>query len=150
MRSRASVLGWAICLLSLLVVATTAGLAIVNHDAIHSLDQANVVEIAVPIGYAILGSLVVGQQPGNALRTRAGAAAAGAAARMKGRNATSTPARCNVSRYLFAVAWSTSRFSSRGLPSSIASIASGVLLNSCAIAAAAAAGVMPSANLPER
>jgi len=67
MRSRASVLGWAICLLSLLVVATTAGLAIVNHDAIHSLDQANVVEIAVPIGYAILGSLVVGQQPGNAL-----------------------------------------------------------------------------------
>ena len=43
------------------------GLAIVNLDAIHDVDEANAIEIVLPIGFAILGGLVASRQPGNAL-----------------------------------------------------------------------------------
>jgi hypothetical protein len=66
-RSRASLAGWAICVLTLLVVATTVALVIANRASIHGVDQVNTIEIVLPIGYAILGGLVVSQQPRNAL-----------------------------------------------------------------------------------
>jgi len=65
--SRASLAGWAICVLTLLVVATTVALVIANRASIHGVDQVNTIEIVLPIGYAILGGLVVSQQPRNAL-----------------------------------------------------------------------------------
>jgi len=60
-------LAWAICLVTLAVVVGAIGLAIVNFDAIHDIDQANAIEIVLPIGFAILGALVASRQPRNAL-----------------------------------------------------------------------------------
>jgi len=67
MRSRAALAGWAICVLTLLVVATTITLTVLNRASIQSLEQINAVEIVLPISYAILGGLVVAQQPRSAL-----------------------------------------------------------------------------------
>lgn len=67
MRSRATTAGWAICGLTLLVVATTLLLIYVNRGSIRSLDQVNLIEIILPISYAILGGLAVAYQPRNAL-----------------------------------------------------------------------------------
>ncbi len=60
-------MAWGICLITLAVVAGAIGLAIVNLDAIHDVDEANAIEIVLPIGFAILGGLVASRQPGNAL-----------------------------------------------------------------------------------
>ena len=67
MRSRAALAGWAICVLTLLVVVTTITLTVINRASIHSLEQINAVEIVLPISYAVLGGLVVAQQPRSAL-----------------------------------------------------------------------------------
>src|ERR1044071_8528177 len=67
MRSGARLAGWAICGLTLVVVATTIALVIANHDSLRGLEQLNLIEIVLPTAYAILGALVVGQQPRNAL-----------------------------------------------------------------------------------
>ena len=58
---------WAICFGTLGIVAVAIGLAIVNLEAIHDIDEANAIEIVLPIGFAILGGLVASRQPGNAL-----------------------------------------------------------------------------------
>jgi class 3 adenylate cyclase len=42
-------------------------LAVINRDSIHSPDDANLLEIVLPIGFGILGILVATRQPGNAL-----------------------------------------------------------------------------------
>ena len=65
--ARTRLLAWGICLLTLLVIATTATLAFLNRDSIGSISEANAIEIVVPIGYAILGALVASRQPGNAM-----------------------------------------------------------------------------------
>jgi class 3 adenylate cyclase len=58
---------WALCVLTLLIVAAAILLVIVNRQSIHDLDAANAIEIVLPIGFAILGGLVASRQPGNAL-----------------------------------------------------------------------------------
>jgi class 3 adenylate cyclase len=60
-------LAWGLCLLTLATVAGAIGLAIVNHEAIQDIDEANAIEIVLPIGFAILGGLAASRQPGNAL-----------------------------------------------------------------------------------
>jgi class 3 adenylate cyclase len=64
---RTSVLAWALCASSLLIVAGTATLAIVNRGTIHDPEQANAIEIVLPIGFALLGGLVASRQPRNVL-----------------------------------------------------------------------------------
>jgi class 3 adenylate cyclase len=64
---RTSVLAWTLCVASLLIVAGAAGLVIVNRDAIDDIEQANAIEIVLPIGFALLGGLVASGQPRNVL-----------------------------------------------------------------------------------
>jgi class 3 adenylate cyclase len=59
------VLAWSITGLTLAVVAAAAFLVFVNRDTIHSLEQANIIEIVLPIGFALLGGLVASRLPGN-------------------------------------------------------------------------------------
>jgi class 3 adenylate cyclase len=51
------------CLLALLVVATTAGLAFLNRESIANIDEANAIEMVLPVGFAILGGFVASRQP---------------------------------------------------------------------------------------
>ncbi|HEY7464663.1 MAG TPA: adenylate/guanylate cyclase domain-containing protein [Candidatus Limnocylindria bacterium] len=67
MRRNATVAGWAICLLTLLVVAATVVLTILNAPSLTGWEQVNLIETVLPTAYAILGGLVVSQQPRNAL-----------------------------------------------------------------------------------
>jgi class 3 adenylate cyclase len=60
-------LAWGICLLTLAVVAGAIVLVVINRDSIHNADQANVIEIVLPISFALLGALVASQQPRNLL-----------------------------------------------------------------------------------
>jgi class 3 adenylate cyclase len=60
-------LAWGTCLLTLLVVVAATVLAIINRDSIHSPGEANAIQIVLPIGFSILGALVVSTQPRNAL-----------------------------------------------------------------------------------
>ncbi|HEX6139789.1 MAG TPA: adenylate/guanylate cyclase domain-containing protein [Candidatus Limnocylindria bacterium] len=60
-------LAWSICVLTLLVVATTITLVVLNRASIGSIDQANPIEIVLPAAYAILGGLVASRQPRNAV-----------------------------------------------------------------------------------
>ena len=67
MTARARPIAWSVCIATLLVVAATAGLVILNRDSIRSLFEASPIEIVLPIGYAILGWLVASRQPTNAM-----------------------------------------------------------------------------------
>jgi hypothetical protein len=58
-------LAWPLCVVGLLTAVGTAALAFVNRSAMHSLDQANPVEIILPIGYAIIGALLASRKPRN-------------------------------------------------------------------------------------
>jgi class 3 adenylate cyclase len=49
------------------VAAAAAALAVFNRDSIRNLFEANVVEIVVPISWAVLGGLVASRQPRNAM-----------------------------------------------------------------------------------
>jgi class 3 adenylate cyclase len=49
------------------MAAAALALAIANRASITSPDEANAVQIVLPIGFAILGGLVTSRQPGNAL-----------------------------------------------------------------------------------
>ena len=60
-------LAWGFSLLTLTVVAAAIVLVVINRESIDDPDQANVIEIVLPIGFAILGGLVASRQPGNAL-----------------------------------------------------------------------------------
>jgi class 3 adenylate cyclase len=63
----APILAWGIAVLTLVIVTSAATLAFLNRATIHSLDEASLVEIILPIGFAILGGLVASRFPGNAL-----------------------------------------------------------------------------------
>jgi len=63
----ARVVAWTIAVLTLLMVAIAALLAFVNRASIRSLDEADAIEIVLPIGFAILGALVASRQPRNAM-----------------------------------------------------------------------------------
>ena len=58
-------LAWTIAALALLGVAATATMAILNRSVIHTVDQADPIEIVLPIGYAIMGALVAIRRPRN-------------------------------------------------------------------------------------
>jgi class 3 adenylate cyclase len=60
-------LAWGLCLLSLACVAAAIGLVFANRESIHSPDDANVLEIVLPLGFAILGGMVASRQPANPL-----------------------------------------------------------------------------------
>jgi class 3 adenylate cyclase len=60
-------LAWAICLLTLAVVSAAIVLVLVNLESIQNPDQANAIEIILPIGFAILGGVVAARQPSNVL-----------------------------------------------------------------------------------
>jgi class 3 adenylate cyclase len=65
-RSARSV-AWGICLITLAVVASAIVLVIINREFIRDVDQANAIEIVLPISFAILGALVASRQPANVL-----------------------------------------------------------------------------------
>ena len=60
-------LGRALFVLSLVSGAGTVVLAVFNRESIRSPDEANAIQIVLPIGFGILGGLVTSRQPGNAL-----------------------------------------------------------------------------------
>lgn len=60
-------LAWGLCVATLACAALAIGLVYVNRDSIRQIDDANVLEIVLPIGFAILGAMVASRQPGNAL-----------------------------------------------------------------------------------
>lgn len=47
-------LAWPLGVLGLLVSAVTSTLVVLNRSAIHSLDQADPIELVLPIGYSIM------------------------------------------------------------------------------------------------
>jgi signal transduction histidine kinase len=65
--SRLRNLAWPLGVLTLLISAATATLVFLNRSAIHSFDQANPVELVLPIGYAIIGTLLASRRPRNPL-----------------------------------------------------------------------------------
>jgi hypothetical protein len=60
-------LAWGLCVATLLCVAVAIGLVVLNREFIVDLESANVLEIVLPLGFAILGGMVASRQPGNAL-----------------------------------------------------------------------------------
>ena len=64
---RAAILAWSLAGLILVVVATTAVLVFLNRDSIHNIDEANLIEIVLPIGFAFVGGLVASRLPANPL-----------------------------------------------------------------------------------
>jgi class 3 adenylate cyclase len=65
--TRAAILPWSLAALILAVVATTTVLAFLNRESIHDIDQANLIEIVLPIGLAFVGGLVASRLPANPL-----------------------------------------------------------------------------------
>jgi hypothetical protein len=59
--------GWSLTALILAIVATTATLTVLNRAWIHSLDEANLIEIVLPTGFALVGGLVASRLPRNPL-----------------------------------------------------------------------------------
>jgi class 3 adenylate cyclase len=59
------ILAWAIGLATLALVATTATLAVLNIESIASPDEANIIDMVLPVGFAILGALVAASLPRN-------------------------------------------------------------------------------------
>jgi hypothetical protein len=55
-------LAWRICFLTLAVVAVASLLVVLNRESIHSLHEANAIEIVVPVSWAVLGGLVASRQ----------------------------------------------------------------------------------------
>jgi hypothetical protein len=58
-------LAWPLGALGLLVAATVAVLAFLNRSAIHGFDDADPIEIAIPIGFSIIGALLASRRPRN-------------------------------------------------------------------------------------
>jgi signal transduction histidine kinase len=58
-------LAWPVAGLALLTVAVTATLAVMNRAAMHSFDQADPVDLILPIGVAVIGAMVASRQPRN-------------------------------------------------------------------------------------
>jgi class 3 adenylate cyclase len=61
------ILAWGTCVVTLGLVAATVVLVLLNLQTIHDPDQANLIEIVLPIGFAVLGGLVGSRQPSNRL-----------------------------------------------------------------------------------
>jgi hypothetical protein len=63
--SRLPSLAWPLGILGLLISVTVATLAYLNRSAIHGLDQADPIEMLLPIGYSIMGALLASRRPRN-------------------------------------------------------------------------------------
>jgi signal transduction histidine kinase len=63
--SRFRVLGWPIGIVCLLACATTATLGVLNRSAIHSLDNADPVEVILPVGFAVIGAMLASRRSRN-------------------------------------------------------------------------------------
>jgi class 3 adenylate cyclase len=61
------ILAWSVSLVTLGMVAATSVLVLLNLQTIRNPDEANLIEIVLPIGFAILGGLVGSRQPSNKL-----------------------------------------------------------------------------------
>jgi class 3 adenylate cyclase len=66
-RGGTAVLAWGICFATLGVVAAATTLVVLNLTSIHDTDQANLIALVLPVGFAILGGLVGSRQPENRL-----------------------------------------------------------------------------------
>jgi signal transduction histidine kinase len=62
---RTRALAWSLAALGLLAVAATAMMVVLNRSVIHSVDEADPIELILPIGYAIMGALVAIRRPRN-------------------------------------------------------------------------------------
>jgi signal transduction histidine kinase len=60
-------LAWPLGLLGLLIAAATATLVFLNRSAIHSIDQANPIGVILPIGFSLIGALLVSRRPRNTI-----------------------------------------------------------------------------------
>jgi class 3 adenylate cyclase len=60
-------LGRAVAAVALALAAVAIGLAVANRESITGPDDANAIQIVLPIGFGILGGLVTARQPGNPL-----------------------------------------------------------------------------------
>src|SRR5438105_13526181 len=60
-------LAWPLGILGLVISAATATLVVLNHSAIHSIDQASPIGVILPIGFAIIGALLVSRQSRNTI-----------------------------------------------------------------------------------
>src|SRR5689334_18498149 len=56
-------LAWPLGVLGLLIAAATATLAFLSRSALHSLDEANPIGIIVPVGFSLIGALLVSRRP---------------------------------------------------------------------------------------
>jgi signal transduction histidine kinase len=65
--SRLRHLAWPLGTLGLLVAAATATLSFLNRPALHSVDQANPNGIILPIGFSLIGALLVSRRPRNGI-----------------------------------------------------------------------------------
>jgi len=63
--TRTAVLAWTLTGVAMAVVATAIVLAFLNRASIHDIDQANLLEIVLPIGFAFVGGLVASRLPAN-------------------------------------------------------------------------------------
>jgi signal transduction histidine kinase len=58
-------LAWSLAALGILTVGAIATMVVLNRSAIHSFDDADVIELILPIGYAVMGTLVAVRRPRN-------------------------------------------------------------------------------------
>lgn len=65
--SRAALLAWSICAVTLAIVTSSIVMVFINRASIHNVDEANLVEIVLPCGFALVGGLVASRLPGNPL-----------------------------------------------------------------------------------
>jgi class 3 adenylate cyclase len=64
---RSPLLAWGTSVVTLTTVAATSVLVLLNLESIRDPDQANLIEIVLPISFAVLGALVASRQPSNTL-----------------------------------------------------------------------------------
>jgi class 3 adenylate cyclase len=63
----APILAWSLAGLALAFIATTIVLVHLNRDSIHNIDDANLLEIVLPFGWAFVAGLVASRLPSNPL-----------------------------------------------------------------------------------
>ena len=64
-RGRVTVLAWSLAALGLLTAVATATLVFLNRSAIRGINEADPIEMVVPIGYAVIGAFVASRRPRN-------------------------------------------------------------------------------------
>jgi class 3 adenylate cyclase len=64
---RAALLAWSLTGLILAVIATTIVLVILNIASIHDIEGANLLDIVLPFGFALVGGLIAARLPANPL-----------------------------------------------------------------------------------